>query len=184
MRITFKYATVILVICLLAGCFEQSQTNSALSIGLLIDKSTPGGPPSINAAELFVKKVNENGGLSVGEHRQLLRLVIEDTFNQKDKAMEAARRLIFEHKVVAVIGPNLSRTAYSASAVAESAGQLMISPGATSIEVDKGKKFVFRIACSNSTQGDLIAKFAYQELSSPNAAVLFNIGNTVKSYCG
>ncbi|TQV89054.1 ABC transporter substrate-binding protein [Aliikangiella coralliicola] len=176
-KTTFRSIFLVFLSSLLIACFTPPENDKPIIIGLLIDKSTPGGPPSINAAKLYIDKINAQGGLNTGKQKRQLELVIEDTLNQKDSAVEAARRLIFEHKVTAIVGPNMSSTAYSASAVAESAGQLMISPGATSTVVDKNKKFVFRIAFSNSEQGNLLAKFAQQELSLPNTAVLYNIGN-------
>jgi branched-chain amino acid transport system substrate-binding protein len=177
----FVNYSLIIVLCMcLAACEENQppqQTSRVIKIGLLVDLGIPGGLPTVNAAKMFEAEFNRAGGFDDSNGQKQLTIVIEDTLFNGDSAVEAARRLIFEHKVDAIIGPNTSRSAYPASAVAESAGVLMISPGATSAEIDKDKKFVFRIASSNAAQGRLMAKFARHELKASTATVLYNINN-------
>ncbi|MFQ5570837.1 MAG: hypothetical protein ACE5G0_14240, partial [Rhodothermales bacterium] len=47
----------------LAGC---QQPPSEIHVGLLADLNTPGGEPSLNAAQLAVTTLNNNGGLVIG----------------------------------------------------------------------------------------------------------------------
>jgi branched-chain amino acid transport system substrate-binding protein len=62
--------------------------------------------------------------------------------------------------------------------VAEAAGVPLITPTATHPEVTAGRAFVFRVAFSDTFQGQVLAEFARQGLEVERAAVLYDITNS------
>jgi len=135
------------------------------------------GEATVRAAELAVNAVNDAGGLQVGDKQYELVLFVEDGANLPDTAVTAARKLINQDDIVALIGPQASRSAIPVATVAENAGIPMISPYSTNLETTANKQYVFRVPFVDSFQGAVLAHFAYDELGAETAAVLYDIAN-------
>jgi branched-chain amino acid transport system substrate-binding protein len=157
-----------------------------INVGLLAELTgdlTAVGQSCKNAAELAAHDVNQAGGIHFGKETHGIRLIIEDTGGQAAKAGDAARRLIEEEKVVAIVGPNASTGAVPAGQVAESGKVLLISPWATAPKLTldeatgQAKKYVFRACFTDAFQGRFLAKFAVDYLHATKAAVLFDEGS-------
>ncbi len=158
------------------GC-EKPRQPGRLTIGVLADLPTPGGQPTVNAAELAVSQINESGGVTIAGREYRLELIVKDTENAPMRAMDAARSLAFRDKVIAIVGPNVSRNAIPVAAVAEKAGIPMISPGSTHPETTRNKPHVFRMPVIDSTQGRVMADFAVDRLRADKAAVMYDVSN-------
>src|SRR5471030_629900 len=120
-----------------------------LTIGVIAELSgdiSAVGASCKNAAEMAVAELNEAGGVKVAGKDHQLRLVMEDSKGAAGEAVEAAKRLVKEDKVFAIVGPNASLGAVPASQVAEDAKVPIISPWSTNPGTTAGKKWVFR-AC-------------------------------------
>ncbi len=161
----------------LAGCTQQPDQQPEIRIGVLPDMSTAGGPPTVNGARLAAQRINDAGGLDIGGQKHKVVLIIEDTQNRPAEAVDAARRLISQQNVVALVGPNISRNAIPVAGVAENARIPMISPGSSNPETTAGKAYVFRVAFIDPFQGRVMARFAIEELGAATAAVLYDVAN-------
>lgn len=129
-----------------------------------------------NAAEMAVADINEDGVKVAGKvHR--LRLVIEDSTGTAGEAVEAAKRLVKEDQVLAIVGPNASLGAVPASQVAEDAKVPMISPWSTNPQTTAGKRWVFRACFTDAFEGHVLAKFATGYVRATKAAVLYDPGS-------
>ncbi|NJN66126.1 MAG: ABC transporter substrate-binding protein [Chloroflexaceae bacterium] len=64
-----------------------------------------GGFPLVNGASLAVQQVNDQGGLVVQGRSYRVVLHIEDDHDTPQIAVEAARKLIVQDRVVALVGP-------------------------------------------------------------------------------
>jgi branched-chain amino acid transport system substrate-binding protein len=168
----------------LVGCKGSSE----LTIPVGLNAELTGDIPSVgasckNAALLAVKEVNDAGGLDIGGKKYIIKLFIEDNGGKADQAAAVTQKLITQDNVVAVIGPNASRYAIPAAAVAESSKVLMISPWSTNpkltIDPNTGKpaKYVFRACFTDSFQGQVVAKFAMEKLGAKKAAVLYDVAS-------
>lgn len=135
------------------------------------------GDSTVKAAELAVAQVNEAGGLEVGGQLHRVVLLVEDSANMPDTAVAAARKLINQDHVAAIIGPQISRNAIPVAAVAENAHIPMISPYSTNLATTAGKQYIFRIAYVDSFQGKVMAYFALKQLNAQTAAVLYDVAN-------
>jgi branched-chain amino acid transport system substrate-binding protein len=89
-----------------------------------------------------------------------------------------AEKLINQENVVALVGPQASRNAIPVSNVAENAQIPMISPWSTNPETTLGKKYVFRVAFIDPFQGQVMARFTFEELQATKVAVLYDIASS------
>lgn len=112
-----------------------------------------------------------------------IEFTLEDNAGKADQSASAAQKLITQNNVVAIIGPNASRYAIPASEIAESSQVVLISPWSTNpkttldAKTNEPKKFVFRAAFIDPFQGRVVAKFALDNLSAKNAAVLYDVAS-------
>jgi branched-chain amino acid transport system substrate-binding protein len=181
---THLVSFLIIVGMLLASCGGESK--DVIKVGLIAELT--GDIPAVgasckNAAELAVEQINKAGGIEIGGKQYQVKLFIEDNAGRADQSAAAAQKLITQQNVVAIIGPNASRYAIPASEVAESAQVVMISPWSTNpattllAGTDQPKRYVFRTAFVDSFQGNVVAKFALENLGTTKAAVLYDIAS-------
>jgi branched-chain amino acid transport system substrate-binding protein len=161
-------ATGALALSLLAfpgGVSVGAQDAEPLRIGALFAFTgdlSDFGPGFLNAAELAVNEINEGGGVN----GQPVELVQGDTATSPQQAVEEARRLIELEGVSAIIGPLGSGEALPVvESVAGPAGELVISPSATSpaLTVANDDDFFFRMPISDAAQGVVMADVATEQ---------------------
>jgi branched-chain amino acid transport system substrate-binding protein len=173
---------LVLISSLLAAC-AQPAPPLEIRVGVLAilsDNPTDvatSGQPTVNAAKLAVKQVNDAGGLKLGGRDYKVTLLIEDDHNNLETAVAAARKLINQEQVVALIGPQYSRNAIPVADVAENAHVPMISPMSTNLNTTAGKSYVFRVGFIDTFQGQVMAQFAFTDLAARKAAVLYDVAN-------
>jgi len=176
-RITIAWIVLVAVaLAALPSCGTPTSTES-IKIGVIasITGSIPAvGQSTVNAANLATGEINDAGGLEVGGRKIKVELVIEDDQDRKEAATSSAKKLINQDGVVAIIGPQASRNAIPAAAVAEAAQIPLLSPWSTNPETTAGKKYVFRTAFIDPFQGRVMARFAIEQLNANSAAVLFD----------
>lgn len=131
----------------------------------------------MEGAELAVQHVNEAGGLDVGGRRLRVVLLIEDDQDSSAAAVDAARKLIAQQGVVALVGPQFSRNAIPVAEVAESARVPMVTPASTNPETTASKRYVFRAAFVDPFQAQVLARFAKEELEAQRVAVLYDVAS-------
>ncbi len=144
---------------------------------MIVEVSLPQAGAIVDAANLAVAAVNDEGGLRVGGDKHPVVLIMEDSQNTPEKVSRATLRLINQENVVAIIGPNNSRNAIPAAAVADNARIPMIAPASTHPRTTAGKDYVFRVAFTDRFQGRVLARFAVEELHAATAAVLYDVAD-------
>ena len=159
-----------------------SKSGPDIKIGVIAELS--GNIPAVGdsckkAAELAVTEINESGGVKVAGTKHLLRLVIEDSQGAAQPSAEAARRLIEQEKVLAIVGPNASLGAVPAAQAAAEGKTLFVSPWATAPRVtvdDTGapRKWAFRACFTDPFQEKALAKFASGYMKATKIAILYN----------
>ncbi len=101
-------------------------------------------------------------------------LVLVDEKSDRIEAANSVSRLIQNNKVVAVLGTATSSNTMAGAAVAEKSKIPLISPTATDPRVTQNKKFVFRVCFTDSFQGEVAAKYAYNNLKARKAALFID----------
>ena len=181
----FKATTLLLaatfggVLLTQAAC---KKSGPDLKIGVIAELT--GDIPAVGdsckkAAELAVAEINEEGGIEVAGTKHLLRLVIEDSQGAAQPAAEAARRLIEQEDVIAIVGPNASLGAVPAAQAAAEGKTLLVSPWGTAprVTVDSAgvpRKWAYRTCFTDAFQGMALAKFASGYMKATKIAILYN----------
>ncbi len=166
------------LIAFVTACRSAPDAPREIRIGLLallggVQRETS-GLPSVYAAELAAKIVNDRGGIEVDGHPHRIEIVVKDHADRSDSATSVARALINQERIDALIGPQFSRHAIPVSIVAENARMPMLSPMSSNPATTEGKNFVFRLAFLDDFQGDVMGRFAANELGATRAAVLYD----------
>lgn len=119
--------------------------------------------------ELKVKEINEAGGIN----GKKIELVIEDSKGDSNEAINIYKKLVSKDKVNLVIGEVISSASLAISDLAGTVKMPTISATSTSLDVTKGKDFVFRTTFTDPFQGVIVAKYAAAK-GIKNIAVLTN----------
>lgn len=98
------------------------------------------GDPEAKTLEIYVKKINEAGGVNGKQ----LELVVYDDAGDANKALTFATRLVEDDGVVAVVGGSTTGTTMAMVPVFEEAGIPFISLAGAVVVIDPVKPFTFK----------------------------------------
>ncbi len=177
-RPTWILLAVLIVLLALGSC-AQKETND-IRVG--VNAESTGSKPTVgasckNAAQLLASQVNADGGLKVGDKKYPVTLYIEDNEDKPESAAAVAKKLISQNNVLAILGPNASGNAIPAARICEDAKVIMISPWSTNPKTTENMKYVFRACFVDDFQGQVMAKFARDNLKAQTAAVLYDVAS-------
>jgi len=162
----------------LGGCASKETNDIRIGVNAEITGSKPTvGDSCKKAAELLAGQVNAAGGLKVGDKKYPLTLFIEDNEDKPESAAAVAKKLISQDNVLAILGPNASGNAIPAARICEDARVIMISPWSTNPKTTENMKYVFRACFLDDFQGEVMAKFARDNLKAKTAAVLYDVAS-------
>lgn len=132
------------------------------------------GIPSVKAAELVVKEMNDRGGI-LGKK---VELVVEDDVCKPEVAANTAAKLVSSH-VVAVLGHICSGATKAALGIYKDARIVVISPSATNPDLTQSGQYpnFFRTIASDDAQAKLEVDFALNVLKVKKIAVLHDKGD-------
>ena len=131
------------------------------------------GQPQTNAVQMAVEEINDAGGVKGKQ----LELIEYDYSSDEQEASSLATRLATEDEVNLIIGPDTSGSALAALQQAAQYNIPLLSPSASldDFTVDGSGEVIdtaWRIAYSDSYQGEALANFASEEFGATKAAVL------------
>ena len=104
MKIARLIALALLALVLAAGCSKESET---LKIGAVLSVTGPAsflGEPEKNTLVMLQDEINAKGGVD----GRKLEIIVYDDESDVNKCVMAAKKLLEQDKVVAVIGPSIS----------------------------------------------------------------------------
>lgn len=140
------------------------------------------GQSESNALKMWVEKVNASGGID----GKTVELVTYDTRADSVEAVNVAKRMIEQDKVVAIIGAAQSGVTIAMTAVTEPAKIPLIGTTATNPEVTVKdgavRPHTFRVCFIDPFQGTVAAQFASTKLGAKTAAVLYDVGSDYSSW--
>ena len=156
-----------------AALYDDRDT---ILIGSLFANSgayTAYGQPQTNAVQLAVEEINAAGGVNGKQ----LELVEYDYSSEETEASSLATRLATEDQVSLIIGPDTSGSSLAALQQASQYNVPLLSPSASldDFTVDSSGEVVdtaWRVAYSDSYQGEALAQFAVEEFGATKAAIL------------
>lgn len=165
----------------LGGCREPEEPKQ-LRIGLPAELTPAYRVPTLEGAQLAVEEANAAGGLQIGGERYEVVLKVVDNEDRPEAAAAAALRLINKDRVSALVGPSRSGNAIPAAIVANAAHVPMVSPGSSHPETTAGKPYAFRVSFLDAFQGEVMARFARDDLRARTGAVLYDVAEAYSRY--
>ncbi len=116
--------------------------------------------------------MNAAGGILNGRR---LRLLVEYDQRRPEEASNAVTKLITQDRVVAVLGEVASRRSLAAAPIAQKFQIPMITHASTNERVTQVGDYIFRVCFIDPFQGEVLAKFAYNDLKARRVAILKDI---------
>ena len=158
-------------------------------LGLLIPLSGPDrhyGEDLLDGVRLANEEAGEPFEIVVGDlGHEYGDLPIEEREGSKLlRAVHAARQLIEEERVLAIIGPVFSSTSVAASVVAEAAGVPLLVPLAQQSGLDLLGSNIFQLSIVPEIQGQALAEYATLVLGLQNLVILTPLSDYGRSFKG
>jgi branched-chain amino acid transport system substrate-binding protein len=173
--------TLILVVLLGLVACQKEAAEDTIKIGFfgaLSGDQAVWGQADRDGLILTVEQINEAGGI-LGKQ---VELIMYDDKGDQLEAVNVVKRLINEDKVVAIVGCNSSGRGIAVAPVAEEGKVPVIStfgtnPRVTVPEEGKLMKYTFRVCFIDPYSGEVTARFAWDDLGTRKAAVLYEISS-------
>ncbi len=154
----------------LVGCGPREPVVKIGFVAPLTGDQAPQGQDMLRGAQLAVERANAQGPILPG-HR--LELVALDDQRNPTQAVAAAKKLISDRDVVAVIGHLNSSCTMPASAIYHQAHLLQITPVSSNPQISRqGFDTFYRTCATDDLQGPAAALFAVNELGARNIFIL------------
>jgi len=156
---------------------ENRPDHSRIKIGYFGDLSGPTfnfGQSAINGVLLAADQINQAGGINARQ----IDVVIEDDRGSPEQAAKLAGKLIDQDKVIAIIAGGTSGNSRAAAPKAQSSHIPFISPSSTDPAVTEVGDYIFRACFVDAFQGEVMAKFAFNNLKAQKAAILFDFNSS------
>ncbi|MCL5981083.1 MAG: ABC transporter substrate-binding protein [Firmicutes bacterium] len=131
------------------------------------------GQSSYEGIQLAFEEINAAGGV-LGRQLELFN---EDNQSKAEETPTAVTKLIDQVGVVAIIGSVASSHSLAGAPIAQAAGIPMISPTSTNPRVTEVGDFIFRACFIDPFQGQVMAKFATEDLGAKTAAMMVDVGS-------
>jgi branched-chain amino acid transport system substrate-binding protein len=141
--------------------------------GDLSGRTSSFGQSTKNGAEMAADEINKAGGVN-GRQIQIL---VEDDQGEPNKAATVVTKQINQDKVHALIGEVASSNTLAAAPKAQAAKIPMISPSSTNPAVTQVGDYIFRVCFIDPFQGEVMAKFSYNNLKARKAAILYDFNS-------
>ena len=147
-------------------------------LGALSGDQSVWGTAEYNGVKLTLEQINEEGGI-LGRP---VEIVYYDGKGEQLEYINVLKRLIYEDEVVGVIGQNSSGNQIAMAPIAEEGKVPIISTFATNPRVtvpEEGQlmEYTFRVCFIDPYSGEVMAKFAWEDLGAKTAAVLYDISS-------
>lgn len=131
------------------------------------------GQSTKNGVEMAVDEINKAGGIN---GRQV-QIIVEDDQGEPNKAATVVSKLVNQDRVHAILGEVASSNSLAAAPKAQEGKVPMISPSSTNPAVTQVGDYIFRVCFIDPFQGEVMAKFAANNLKAKRAAILYDFNS-------
>jgi branched-chain amino acid transport system substrate-binding protein len=168
---------IMAAVFVIAGCGEKDMIITVGGLFPLTGNAATFGQSSRNGMQLAVDEIDADGGVKIKGAMMLIKAVYEDDEGAPEKAANACQKLISQNNVSAIIGAVMSKNSLAIAPICQASGIPMISPASTNVKVTEAGNYIFRACFIDPFQGAVMAKYAYNNLGSRKAAIIFDNGN-------
>ena len=163
----------IMVMSLAVGCGAKSDTIKIGTIQPISGAISAFGTQSRDAIKMAVEEINANGG-ALGKK---IELIVEDDEANPEKTVNVFKKLATQDKIVGLVGALTSKCTLAITKEAQQRKIVMITPTSTNDTVTDEGDYIFRACYNDSFQGNVVAKFAIDNVNAKSAAILFDNTN-------
>ena len=130
------------------------------------------GQSNWSGVKMAFDEINARGDLG-----KKIVVYVEDDRSKAEEGATAAKKLVEQTGVHAIIGEVASSISLAAAPIAQKNKVPMISPASTNPAVTKVGTYIFRVCFIDPFQGEAMARFAKNQLKSKRAAIITDIKN-------
>lgn len=171
---TLAFLSAFVAVLALSGCAKaESKTIKIGGIYPLSGSVAVYGNEARNGVQMAIEEINAAGGINGKQ----VELVAEDDEGNPEKTVNAYKKLTTKDGVKFIIGSLTSGCTQAITSLAQAQKVLVVAPAATAPAVTDAGNYIFRTCFIDPFQGTVGAKFAYENLGSRKAAVLYDVGN-------
>lgn len=136
------------------------------------------GVAEVESVKIAVKEINDAGGV-LGRP---IEVIMYDCRTRQEDMVNAARRLVEQDRVCAVVGPTGSGICIAGAPIfnRRHVPQVMTLPTNPLVTVDESghvRPYSFRICFLDPYQGEIIAQFSAKNLGAKKAALLYDVSS-------
>lgn len=158
------------------GCVAaHAQSNAPIKVGAVLSLTGPGaglGQPSRLGIQLAVESINAKGGID----GRPLEVIIEDDGSKPDIAKSKAERLVFDEKVVAMIGPNLTASTGAVGTITNSENMLQITFTGLGPQIELTYKSLFHVLPPQALNARAMLEYATKNMKVKRIGILHDTG--------
>lgn len=165
------------------GCTKKEASTQATTaasdtikigeVGSMTGNEATFGTSTHQGIELAIKGINEKGGIK-GKKLEIISL---DDQGKPEEAATAVTKLITQDKVSAILGEVASSRSLAMAPIAQQHKIPMVTPSSTNPKVTQAGDHIFRVCFIDPFQGQVMAKFAVENLKVKNVAILTDVKN-------
>ncbi len=146
------------VLLFVSVAFAGKEGAKPYVVGAFVSVTGPNstlGTPERDTLKMIEAKVNKQGGI----HGHPLKVLIEDDGSDNTNAVKAANKLINQNNVCALIGGSGTGPSLAVAPIAEESGVVQISMAAGLMITNPLKKWIFRVAITDSIIADKMLSY-------------------------
>jgi branched-chain amino acid transport system substrate-binding protein len=171
---TLALLSAFVAVLALSGCAKaESKTIKIGGIYPLSGSVAVYGTEARNGVQMAVEEINAAGGINGKQ----VELIAEDDEGNPEKTVNAYKKLTTQDGVKFISGSLTSGCTQAITSLAQAQKVLVVAPAATAPAVTDAGNYIFRTCFIDPFQGTVGAKFAYENLGSRKAAILYDVGN-------
>ncbi|MBC7248480.1 MAG: ABC transporter substrate-binding protein [Actinobacteria bacterium] len=175
-RLAILVVAAMLVVSLLSvtGCGAKEEAEKKpIKIGVVLSESganEPLGKPERNAIELYVKRLNANGGIN----GHPVEVIIKDDQSDSNKAQQAAIELLEQEEVVALIGSSGTGPTLAMKQEATKRGVPLVCMAAGANIMEGDFTWVFRTPPTATEAGKKALAYIAEDLGVKKVGLLYD----------
>lgn len=153
----------------------QAQQGEPIKIGAVIALTGPGaglGQPERNGMLLAEKVINEKGGVK----GRPIKVLIEDDGSKPDNAKSKAERLIFDDKVLVLLGPSLTASTGAVSAITNAEGMAELACTGLGPKIELTYKTLYHLLPPQLLNARAMLEYTTKVLKAKRVGVLHDTG--------
>lgn len=166
-------AIVVALTMAFMGCIAFAEEET-IKIGVSAALTGPApldGERTMQGINMAVEEINAAGGVK----GRMLEVIVEDDQNTANIAVNVINKLANDPEIVAIVGPHRSANAMATEQImADAKVPFLTGASSPNLVTQVDNPYFFRVRGSDSFVGEIIAKFALEDIGATRIGVIYN----------